>query len=111
MDSKKNISIENNPCIKEGEEYYPELIPSFTILFATEMGTAEEFANQLLKEATEKLHLKAKILNVADVKSVQIFNENSLIVIITSKWGEGEPTDDCIEFNNMVKSKEFSDEF
>ena len=109
--NKKTIFIENNPCINQGEDYYPELIPSFTILFATEMGTAEEFANTLQKEATEKLHLKAKVINVADVKDVKIFNESSLIVIIASTWGEGEPTDDCIEFNKMLKSKDFWDSF
>ena len=75
------------------------------------MGTAEDFANTLYKEATEKLHLKAQILNVGDVKDVKIFNENSLIVIIASTWGEGEPTDDCVEFNKMLKSKEFWDSF
>jgi sulfite reductase alpha subunit-like flavoprotein len=109
--NKKKIFIENNPCVNQGEDYYPELIPSFTILFATEMGTAEEFANTLQKEATEKLHLKAKVINVADVKDVKIFNESSLIVIIASTWGEGEPTDDCIEFNKMLKSKDFWDSF
>ena len=111
MANKKQITIENNPCVSAGEEYYPELIPNFTILFATEMGQAEEFANQLQKEATEKLHLKCKIINVSEVNSVQIFNENSLIVIIASTWGEGEPTDDCIDFNKMVESKEFWDGF
>ena len=73
------------------------------------MGTAEEFANRLHKEATERLNLSAKILNVSEVNSVQIFNENSLIVIIASTWGEGEPTDDCVDFNKMVESKEFWD--
>ena len=53
---KTKISIENNPCINEGEDYYPELVPSFTILFATEMGTAENFATTLHEEATQKLH-------------------------------------------------------
>jgi NADPH-ferrihemoprotein reductase len=109
--NKQKVFIEDNPCINEGEEYYPELIPSFTILFATEMGTAEGFANDLYKEATEKLRLKAKILNVSEVNSVQIFNENSLIVIIASTWGEGEPTDDCVDFNKMLKSKKFWEEF
>ncbi len=109
--NKKKIFIENNPCVNQGEDYYPELIPSFTIIFATEMGTAEGFANDLYKEATEKLHLKAKILNVSEVNSVQTFNENSLIVIIASTWGEGEPTDDCVDFNKMLKSKEFWDGF
>jgi NADPH-ferrihemoprotein reductase len=109
--NKKKVFIENNPCVNKDEDYYPELIPSFTILFATEMGTAEGFANDLHKEATEKLHLKAKILNVSEVNSVQLFNENSLIVIIASTWGEGEPTDDCVDFNKMLKSKEFWDGF
>ena len=108
---KKKYFIENNPCITQGEDYYPELIPSFTILFATEMGTAEEFANTLQKEATEKLHLKAKVINVSEIKDVKIFNESSLIVIIASTWGEGEPTDDCVEFNKMLKSKNFWDSF
>ena len=109
--NKKKFFIENNPCINEGEDYYPELIPSFTILFATEMGTAENFANTLQEEATQKLHLKANVLNVEQVTDVKIFNENALIVIIASTWGEGEPTDDCIEFTQMLKSKEFWDKF
>ena len=109
--NKKKIIIENNPCVKEGEDYYPELVPAFTILFATEMGTSEEFANQLHKEVTEKLFLKAKILNVSEVTSVQIFNENSLIIILGSTWGEGGPSDDCVDFNEMLEKKEFWDEF
>ena len=75
------------------------------------MGNAEEFAETLNKEAIEKLHLKSKVINVSEIKDTKIFNENSLIVIIASTWGEGEPTDDCIEFNEMVKSKKFWDEF
>ena len=109
--NKKKVVIENNPCVKEGEDYYPELVPSFTILFATEMGTAEGFANDLHKEATEKLHLKAKILNVSEIQSVDVFNTNSLIIIIASTFGEGEPSDDCVDFNKMLESKEFWDGF
>ena len=109
--NKKKVYIENNPCINRGEDYYPELIPSFTILYATEMGTAEKFANILHKEATEKLQLKAEIKNVEEIKDVDIFNKSSLIVIIASTWGEGEPTDDCVEFNKMLKSKEFWNKF
>ena len=108
--NKKKFFIENNPCINEGEDYYPELIPSFTIIFATEMGTAEEFATSL-QEESKKLHLKTQLLNVENVKDVKIFNENALIVIIASTFGEGEPTDDCIEFNKMLKSKEFWEGF
>ena len=110
--NKKKYSIENNPCINnQNEDYYPELIPSFIILYATEMGQAKQFANLLHKECNEKLLLKANIMNVSEIKDVKIFNENSLIVIIASTWGEGEPTDDCIEFNDMVKSKKFWSEF
>ena len=75
------------------------------------MGSAEEFANTLQKEATEKLHLKSKVLEISEVKDVSIFNENSLIVILSSTWGEGEPPDDCVEFNEMIKSQKFWDEF
>ena len=109
--NKKKVFIENNPCIEEGEEYYPELIPSFTILYASETGTAEGFANTLYKEANERLHLKAKIFNVSEINSVKTFNENSLIVIIASTWGEGGPTDDCVDFNKMLKRKKFWEEF
>ena len=63
------------------------------------------------KEANEKYHLKANIKNVENVKTVDIFNKNSLIVIIASTWGEGEPTDDCIEFNKMLEDQKFWDEF
>ena len=89
--NKIKISIENNPCVNEGEDYYPELVPSFTILFATEMGTAESFATTLHEEAIQKLHLRANILNVEKVTDVKIFNESALIVIIASTFGEGDP--------------------
>ena len=108
---KKKVLIDNNPCVEQGEDYYPELIPCFIILYATEMGHAEEFAKSLYKEATEKLYLKVKIYNVSEINSVKIFNENSLIIIIASTWGEGEPTDDCVDFNKMLKRKEFWKEF
>ena len=109
--NKKKVFIENNPCIEQEEEYYPELVPSFIILYASETGTAESFANTLYKEANERLHLKAKIFNVSEINSVQTFNENSLIVIIASTWGEGGPTDDCIDFNKMLKRNKFWKEF
>ena len=109
--NKTKLIIENNPCINEGEDYYPELIPSFTILFATQMGTAESFAMDLQEEAIKKLNLKVNALNVEQVNDIKIFNENSLIVIIASTWGDGEPTDDCIKFNEMLKSKEFWNNF
>ena len=108
---KIKISLENNPCINEGEDYYPELVPSFTILYATEMGTAESFATDLYEEATQKLHLKANLFNVEKINDIKIFNESALIVIIASTFGEGEPTNDCVEFNKMLQSKEFWDRF
>ena len=108
---KIKISLENNPCTNEGEDYYPELVPSFTILYATEMGTAESFATDLYEEATQKLHLKANLFNVEKINDIKIFNESALIVIIASTFGEGEPTNDCVEFNKMLQSKEFWDRF
>ena len=75
------------------------------------MGTAENFANALHEEATQKLHLKANLLSVERINDIKLFNESALIVIIASTWGEGEPTDDCIEFNNLLKSKNFWDGF
>ena len=53
------------------------------------MGTAEGFATTLQEESTKKLHLKANVINVEQVTDVKIFNENALIVIIASTWGEG----------------------
>ena len=75
------------------------------------MGTAENFANALHEEATQKLHLKANLFSVERINDIKLFNESALIVIIASTWGEGEPTDDCIEFNNLLKSKNFWDGF
>ena len=50
------------------------------ILFATEMGTAENFANTLHEEATQKLHLKANVINVEQVTDVKIFNEKIIFI-------------------------------
>ena len=29
------VLIDNNPCVEQGEDYYPELIPCFIILYTS----------------------------------------------------------------------------
>ena len=70
--------------------------PTIAVLFATQTGTAEEFADKAVEDLAEAGHA-AKATNLCDY-SVDELREQSRVLIIAATWGEGEPPDDCVDF-------------
>ena len=79
---------------------------SYTIIFATQSGNAQQFAEELEKDTKSK-NIDCKVLEADNVSSIDEFNNNKLLVFIVSTFGDGEPTDDAIDFTDMIKQDSF----
>jgi len=71
--------------------------PTIHILYATQTGTAEELAEQAVKDLQES-GLEAAAVNLSDF-SVDQLSELQNVLVIAATWGEGEPPDDCVDFS------------
>ena len=56
-----------------------------------------------MTEATTILGLKCQIKNISEL-SIEDFKKNIHLVFLLATYGEGGPTDDCIEFYSKLKS-------
>lgn len=70
--------------------------PELTVLYGTESGNSESLADQTVK-AAKSMGLKAKAVNMADLKVTKLKDIQNLLVII-STWGEGDPPETAVEF-------------
>lgn len=76
---------------------------NITILYGSQTGNAKGVAEEF-KQAAEAQGLPAKVVNMADFKPKSLKNE-SLLVVVASTHGEGEPPDDAIELHGFLGSK------
>lgn len=75
---------------------------SMTILYGSESGNAEKLAGDM-KKAAEKANFKARIVNMADAKPVDLKKADNLLVIV-STWGEGDPPDSATSYYEAFMS-------
>ena len=106
--STKPVSNYINPCVDSQDKYISSTIPYFTIAYGTQSGTAKKFADLLQREAIDNLGVNCSVVNVSELKLAD-FNENALIVFIVSTYGDGGPSDDSVDFNEMIKGDELWD--
>ena len=71
-----------------------------TILFGTESGNSEALAAQARKAAT-KLGFAPKVVDMADISMAQLA-ELENVLIIASTWGEGDPPQRAIDFQDAL---------
>lgn len=73
------------------------------IVYATQSNTSKKFAEKLQEEAS-LLSIKSQLKNISEL-SIADFNQNIYIVFFLSTYGEGGPSDDCIEFHDYLTKK------
>lgn len=77
--------------------------PVITVIYATQSNTAKSFA-EIIKKESKITKLKIQVKNISEVDIVD-FNSNLLLVFLIATYGEGEPTDDALEFYQKLSSK------
>lgn len=73
-----------------------------TVLFATQTGNAEYCAIDLVKALQAQGHT-CKLENVYHYKAARLAEE-SLVLLVASTFGEGEPPDDAVPFFEDLKT-------
>jgi len=78
------------------------------IYFGSQSGTAQGFSDELAEEA--KAHgLTANIVDMEDFDEDQ-FQRHKCVIVVVATYGEGDPTDNSIEFFKWIQDKGMGDD-
>ncbi|KAI1292329.1 NADPH--cytochrome P450 reductase [Halotydeus destructor] len=80
---------------------------NMVIFYGSQTGTAEEFAGRLAKESN-RYAMKAMVADPEECDMEELTNlpqiENSFAVFFMATYGEGDPTDNALEFIEWLKN-------
>lgn len=84
------------------------------VFYGSQTGTAEDYASRLAKEGHQRFGLKTMTADLEDYDydNLNKFPEDHVAMFVMATYGEGEPTDNAVEFMEFVSSDEtqWSDE-
>ncbi|KHJ31775.1 putative nadph-cytochrome p450 reductase [Erysiphe necator] len=74
------------------------------IFYGSQTGTAEDFATRLAKEGKARFGLEtmAADLEDYDYENLDHFPEDKVAIFVLSTYGEGEPTDNAVDFYQFI---------
>jgi len=83
------------------------------VFFGTQTGTAEEFATTFSQEITEKLHIQSLLFDIEEYDMSELLEiplyskekgKNIIVSFFMSTYGEGEPTDNAVDFWEWIQN-------
>ncbi|KAG0033006.1 NADPH-cytochrome P450 reductase [Podila clonocystis] len=85
-----------------------------TVIFfyGSQTGTAEDYAARLAKEGTQRYNLKTMIADLEDydMNLLDTLPANHLAFFVLATYGEGEPTDNAVDFwEHLVSNEDIPD--
>lgn len=74
------------------------------VLFGSQTGNAENFASRLAQEGKDRLGLRTALGDLEDFHwhDLDQFCEGNIIIFVLATYGEGEPTDNAVEFYEYI---------
>ncbi|OAL04030.1 hypothetical protein IQ06DRAFT_345231 [Phaeosphaeriaceae sp. SRC1lsM3a] len=80
------------------------------VFYGSQTGTAEDYASRLSKEGHSRFGLKTMVADLEeyDFENLDTFPEDKLAVFVLATYGEGEPTDNAVEFYEFIGSEDIS---
>lgn len=80
------------------------------VFYGSQTGTAEDYASRLAKEGSSRFGLKtmAADLEDYDFENLDKLPEDKLIILVLATYGEGEPTDNAVEFYQFIAGEDVS---
>ncbi|OWZ00455.1 NADPH-cytochrome P450 reductase, partial [Phytophthora megakarya] len=93
--SKSKTSNEDSPEYAGGR---------VAILFGSQTGTAEGFAEVLKKEG-RKAGFQTHAIDLEDYDAAEKLKEEKLVIFVMATYGEGDPTDNAVDFMSFLKDK------
>ena len=80
------------------------------IFYGSQTGTAEDYASRLAKEGSSRFGLRtmAADLEDYDYDKLDSFPEDKVAMFVLATYGEGEPTDNAVDFYEFISSDDIS---
>lgn len=79
------------------------------VFYGSQTGTAEEFAGRLAKEGL-RYQMKGMVADPEECDMEELLSlkdiDKSLAVFCLATYGEGDPTDNCMEFNDWIQNND-----
>ena len=83
------------------------------IFYGSQTGTAEDYASRLAKEGSSRFGLKTMVADLEDYdyENLDKFPDDKVAFFVMATYGEGEPTDNAVEFYEFItgESPSFSE--
>ncbi|KAL5338317.1 NADPH--cytochrome P450 reductase [Aspergillus crustosus] len=80
------------------------------IFYGSQTGTAEDYASRLAKEGSQRFGLKTMVADLEeyDYENLDSFPEDKVVFFVLATYGEGEPTDNAVEFYQFFTGEDVS---
>ncbi|KAI4214837.1 MAG: hypothetical protein LQ351_002550 [Letrouitia transgressa] len=80
------------------------------VFYGSQTGTAEDYASRLAKEGSSRFGLKAMVADLEDYdyENLDTFPEDKVAMFVLATYGEGEPTDNAVDFFEFVSGEDVS---
>lgn len=108
-------SLANGAASKAGKsrniiEKLEETNKNCVVFYGSQTGTAEDYASRLAKEASSRFGLKAMTADLEeyDLENLDTFPEDKVAMFVLATYGEGEPTDNAVEFYEFISNEDVS---
>ena len=78
------------------------------VFYGSQTGTAEDYASRLAKEGSSRFGLKTMIADLEDYdyENLDTFPSDKLAFFVLATYGEGEPTDNAVDFYEFIRGDE-----
>ncbi|KAL8903663.1 MAG: hypothetical protein Q9207_003783 [Kuettlingeria erythrocarpa] len=80
------------------------------VFYGSQTGTAEDYASRLAKEGSSRFGLKTMVADLEDYdyENLDKFPEDKVAMFVLATYGEGEPTDNAVDFFEFVTGDDIS---
>jgi NADPH-ferrihemoprotein reductase len=78
------------------------------IFYGSQTGTAEDYASRLAKEGKSRFGLDTMVADIEDYdyENLDAIPEDKIVMFILATYGEGEPTDNAVEFFEFLTGED-----
>ncbi|KAG5811837.1 hypothetical protein H9Q74_004782 [Fusarium xylarioides] len=100
-DTHGDSDVSSDKCIVKRLE---EEDKNCVVLFGSQSGNAQEFAEKLAREAHTRFLLRSTVAEIDEYtyQNLHKLPENTILFFILASYGDGEPTDNAEQFYNFL---------
>lgn len=104
-DTDDDSDVSSDKCIVKRLE---EDEKNCVVLFGSQSGNAQEFAEKLAREAHTRFSLRSAVAEIDEYTyhNLHKLPENTIVFLILASYGDGEPTDNSEQFYNFLTNED-----